>query len=121
MSSTTNIVKSTVTRAVIDAIDDSPNVNPSSPELKGIADSVVRDVVPMVLNQTNNEPWYQSRVTWGVIIAAVSTLAKPFIGDLPIDEAQTADITAALATLGQVAGFGLTLYGRWKARKPIGA
>ena len=86
-----------------------------------VASKVLTQLGPVVVNATNNEPWYQSRVTWGVIIAAVATIAKPFIGELPLDEQQTADIVNALATAGQGVGFALTLYGRWKAKKPIGS
>jgi len=86
-----------------------------------VTNKVLTELGPVLANATNSEPWYQSRVTWGVIIAALSTIAKPFIGELPLDEAQTADIVAALATAGQGVGFALTLYGRWKAKKPIGS
>lgn len=82
---------------------------------------VAEEIAPIIVNQANAEPWYQSRVTWGVIIAGASTILKPFVGELPIDAQQTADIVNALATAGQAIGFGLTLYGRWIAKKPLGA
>lgn len=117
MSSTTNIVKSAVTRAVIDAIDNAPNVNPSSPELKGIADSVVRDVVPVVLNQTNNEPWIQSRVllgSFGTIVTSIFAISGLYKAGIVTGELYAPPIVAILTA-------GLAIYGRLVARKPIGA
>ncbi len=98
-----------------------PSTDTTITDAPQVASKVLTELGPVIVNATNAEPWYQSRVTWGVIIAAVATIVKPFIGELPLDEQQTADIVAALATAGQAVGFALTLYGRWKAKKPIGA
>lgn len=120
MSDASRIITGLVATAVNDVARDPGN--PLTTSLApAVTAAVAAEVAPVLINATNSEPWYQSRVTWGVILAAAGTLAKPFIGDLPIDESQTADIVAALATLGQVVGFVLTLYGRWKAKKPIGS
>lgn len=116
-------VSANVREAIVDGVVAAANSSGNDLDHKdvtSVAAKVATQVVPVVLNATNNEPWYQSRVTWGVILAAFFTILKPFTGTLPISEEQTADIVNALATAGQVVGFGLTLYGRWKAKRPIG-
>lgn len=115
-------------RAVVEAVTQGvaraaalPSTDTTITDAPAVTNKVLTELGPVLANATNSEPWYQSRVTWGVIIAALATIAKPFIGELPIDVAQTADIANALATAGQGVGFALTLYGRWKAKKPIGS
>lgn len=83
------------------------------------ADAVTQAVTPLVEHATNNEPWYQSRVTWG----ALAAIALPLMGVFGVG----ADIITAeeLTLWGMAAGsaFGgvVTLWGRWKAKRPIGS
>ncbi|MCB8819962.1 hypothetical protein LJD17_05350 [Microvirga rosea] len=81
---------------------------------------MIEEVGPIVAHLTNNEPWYQSRVTWGAIIAAASPILAPIIGRALSPEEQ-ALWTSVLTMVGTGIGAALTLYGRWKARRPIGA
>lgn len=84
-----------------------------------IAAAVIRDILPEILNASNAEPWYQSRVIWGVLIAGAGTIVKPFVGEfLPAD--QVAAYADSAATAGQFVGLALALYGRLIARRPIG-
>lgn len=101
-----NVVRDTIARSDVPA---DPNA----------ALPIAQAVAPIIAHATNSEPWYQSRVTWGVIVAAVATMVKPLTGEL-FDAAQTQDIVNALTSAGQLFGFGLTLYGRYIAKKPIG-
>ena len=39
-----------------------------------IAKEVAKETAAVVINQTNNEPWYQRRVTLGAILAALAGL-----------------------------------------------
>lgn len=79
--------------------------------------TAVKEAAAVIVNQTNNEPWYQSRVTWGAIAAILSGLGT------------AAGLLAAgdwspelwLAALGSVGGGIGSLYGRWAAKKPLGA
>lgn len=113
-----NDLKDRITGAVASAVR-SPETDATQGDIQPIANSVIQKIVPEIINATNNEAWYQSKVTWGVIISAISTIAKPFAGELfPAD--QTAMYAESLATLGQLAGFAITIYGRWVSRKPLG-
>ncbi|WP_058599003.1 hypothetical protein [Aureimonas ureilytica] len=115
-----DLVASPIAAILMDAAKN-PGISLESKDVSRVAAGVVEAVAPIVVHATNNEPWYQSRVTWGVIVAGVCTIAKPLIGELPVTAEQTADIVSALTTAGQAIGFGLTLYGRWRARRPIGS
>lgn len=45
---------------------------------KTVADEVKTQLAPVIENQTNQEPWYKSRVTRGAAVVIVSTLAAIF-------------------------------------------
>ncbi len=93
-------VASPIAAILMDAAKN-PGISLDSKDVSRVAAGVVEAVAPIVVHATNNEPWYQSRVTWGVIVAGGCSIAKPFIGDLPISTEQTADIVTALATAGK--------------------
>lgn len=74
---------------------------------------------PEDIHDANAEPWYQSRVTWGAIVSAlVPILATAGVATDWIDEDT---LVAGLVAGGGAIGAAITLYGRWKAKKPIGA
>jgi hypothetical protein len=85
-------------------------------ELEAVPDIVdaIKPAVLSILHSTNNEPWWQSQVTWGQIItgaglaltAAGVTVNAPYV-----------ELLSSLAV--PVAGIAVTLYGRWKAKKPL--
>lgn len=79
----------------------------------------VRPVDPEAVHKANAEPWYQSRVTWGAIISGVVPIlaASGIVLDVADQETVVVGLTAAGTTVGAI----LTLYGRWKAKRPIGA
>jgi hypothetical protein len=82
-----------------------------------VRQEVANAVAPVIEHLTNNEPWYQSRVTWGAIFAILGGIAT--IGTAAANGESSMEVysTASMSILG---GIG-TLYGRWAARKPIGA
>jgi len=87
----------------------------------GIAAKVATEVMksPELINAMNDEPWYQSRVTWGAIIStAIPLLSVLGVATDWIDPDQAIGIGVAV---GSVVGGVLTLYGRWIAKRPIGA
>lgn len=96
----------------------SPNISMDHVDLPAVRARVLKELEPTLVNITNNEAWYQSRVTWGVLIAAVATMLKPITGEL-LDAQQTIEYVDAFASGGQLFGFGLTLYGRYFAKKPL--
>ncbi|GAB4072805.1 hypothetical protein KHC28_00820 [Ancylobacter sonchi] len=83
-----------------------------------IAKEVARAATDTIINQTNNEPWYLSRVTLGALLALVGgiySLGLDFAdGAPPSVDSLTSQLTA-------IVGAGTVLYGRWVARKPLGA
>ncbi len=63
------------------------------------------------------KPWYLSRTIWGVVVMMVASLAHIF--HYEIDQQLQTDITNYIASIGDVVGGGLTIYGRIKASKAI--
>ena len=84
-----------------------------------VARDLANDLAPVLVNKTNNEPWYQSRVTWGALVSIGTGLGTLLFGVMW--QPQDAELIIAIGTAaGTVVGGGITLWGRWKARKPIG-
>lgn len=82
-----------------------------------VANAVLDEITPVVKHLTNNEPWYQSRVTWGAIIAVSGpVLSLVGVSADVIDPDLAVSISTATVSL---VGGALTLYGRWRARKPL--
>lgn len=96
-----------------------PTLGVRARDIPPVTAAVVAKVAPVVLHATNNEPWYQSRVTWG----AIASIALPLLGAVGVSsDVIDADQFVALGlALGTAAGGVLTLYGRWKAKKPLGS
>lgn len=83
-----------------------------------VAAQVTRDLKPVVVNATNSEPLYQSRVAIGSIGAVLGALA-----DLAAMYASGEwDMQRVITDLVVVAGAGFALYGRVRGAnlKPLG-
>ncbi|MDO1582443.1 hypothetical protein [Rhizobium oryzicola] len=80
---------------------------------------IVDAVAPLVAHTANAEPWYQSRVTIGAIVS----VAIPLLGALGVsaDVLNADQLTAILVAAGSLIGGLITLYGRWKAKTPLGS
>lgn len=107
-------IRDMATAAVVAAVHN-PAVDASPTAALPIAEAVV----PTVLHETNNEPWYQSRVTIGAIVS----VTIPLLGLLGVttDVISGDELTSLLLAVGSAVGGAITLYGRWKARKPLGS
>lgn len=81
----------------------------------GLVDALKRD--PAVVNATNNEPWYQSTVTWGSLVAMASGAAA--IAGVSFGPEDQALAVAALSGFGAAAGAVISLIGRWRAKVPL--
>lgn len=84
-----------------------------------VAQDVIKEVVPVVVNQANAEPWYQSRVTWGAILAALTGILGVFGYAFPAE--MQGKVIDALVAAGPIVSALIVLYGRWIAKKPLGA
>lgn len=85
------------------------------PEIKR---EVVQELKPVIEHLTNNEPWYRSNVTLGAIFSIMggtATIGTLWINGVPLS--WEAYGTPALAVWGGAQA----LYGRWVAKKPLGA
>lgn len=85
-----------------------------------ISNAVVTRIaaIPEAQMVTNTEPWYKSRVTLGAIVSIIaSALAVAGFQLTPEDmEGIVSSVLALISALGGI----YALYGRWKARVPIG-
>lgn len=79
---------------------------------KTVSDAVKEQIAPVIENQTNQEPWYKSRVTRGAVVVILSTIAA--IAKDYTDDGTVAfnDIYTYGATLF---GAAYTIYGRFTA------
>lgn len=106
-----------IASAVINAIGD-PDVPAQPAAAAPIIDAVTNKIAPEIIAATNNEPWYQSRVTLGAILAAAAGVLGIFGYAFPAEvQGKVIDLIIAL---GPVIGGGIALYGRWVAKRPIG-
>jgi hypothetical protein len=78
----------------------------------------IQEMAARIEHVTNNEPWYQSRVTWGAIVG-IGTGLLGALG-MSLDSADQAQLIQAGVGAGAVISGLITLYGRWAARKPLG-
>lgn len=81
------------------------------------SDAAVTEAAKVIVNQTNNEHWYQSRVTLGSIggfLASVSIVLQQIASG---DYDPNTLVPAVVAIVGAATAF----YGRWFAKKALGA
>ena len=80
---------------------------------RAVAEKVVAEVTadPVVKNEMNAEPWWQSRVALGSIVAALGVVLPPILGLFGIDTSadKIVEFGTAIVTLG---GALFALYGR---------
>lgn len=113
----TDTIKAIIASGVRDVAFD-PNTRLTTAEVGPVAKAITEQVLPGLQHATNTEPWYQSRVTWGALGAIVLPLLG-FVG-VTSDILSLNDFIVGGMALGSAVSGLVTLYGRWKARKPIG-
>ncbi|MBF9234676.1 hypothetical protein [Microvirga alba] len=106
-----------IAEKVVDRLISAPAVPVARVDAPAVREEVAAVVKPVIEHLTNNEPWYASRVTWGAIATILSGLSA-LIMAAANGEPSIEIYATALTGIG--GGF-YTLYGRWKARKPLGA
>lgn len=108
----------TVLRGVIDGVIDRALPSATPVERVNATEELNDRLIPILQHETNNEPWYRSRVTWG----AIGSIALPLLGIIGVtSDIVTLDefVAGGIAVGAMISGI-VTLYGRWAARKPIG-
>lgn len=104
-----------VAGAVSAAIERSDNTTTVGSE-QAIANAAVKGAAEVIINQTNNEPWYQSTVTIGALVTLL-TAGYAFAWNIVRDGLPP---PADFATqIGPIVGASVTLYGRWFALRPL--
>lgn len=117
MTSTNQIIAHAITKAVAETVRRSDvAAQPSS--ISPIVAAVLSETGPIIENKTNQEPWYQSRVTWGAIVSGVLPLLA--VVGVSADVIKVDELAVILAAAGTVGGSLYTLYGRWRAKKALG-
>ncbi len=117
MVDATTKLTSKVEAAVTTAVE-----KPSTPAHIDAVPVIMTELQPIlqtILNSTNAEPWYQSRVFWGSIVALLATVLGIFGIAFP-SELQGTVLTIIMGSLPLVGGL-YALYGRFKTNKPLGS
>jgi hypothetical protein len=110
-------IKSQMAAAVAATVAN-PNVQAEESAIPALINAL-GPVIDAIVHSTNNEPFYQSRVFWGSTVAIVSTLLAPFHVDLPL--AMQGEITNDIVLAIPIGASLYALYGRFRAKKPLGS
>ncbi|WP_271025006.1 hypothetical protein [Rhizobium sp. RCAM05973] len=114
MADTQLQIKAQMAEAVTSAVAN-PTVKAELSAVPAIIDALT-PVIDAIVHSTNNEPWYTSRVTWGSIITVVGLITSAAGLNLG---ASTQEILISLGVT--LSGPIVTLWGRYRAKKPIGS
>jgi hypothetical protein len=125
MGRITNAIAKAAIKRRVKRVLQRPEIPVDNDDADFVADLAADEAVPVILHQTNQEPWYQSRVTLGAIVAIGSGFAT--LGGFSVDESAQRQILDTFVGVGTIAGSlgavlgGVTaLWGRWVARRPLG-
>ena len=110
-------IVASLANTVLETLITSPKTTVTVAEAPVVRQEIADAVSPMIAHLTNSEPFYRSRVSWGACFAILGGVAT--IGTAVANGTFSPEIhgPALMSILGGVT----TLYGRWKARTPIGA
>lgn len=117
MSKSKDLIREAVVRAAVSVAEDA-TTSTKRADIQTITTKVTDQIAPIVEHLANNEPWYRSRVTIGALVSMI----LPALGLIGVtsDVIDAEQLTTVLLALGTVLGGVLTLYGRWKAKRPLG-
>lgn len=110
-------LKTDLTKVIADTVNQ-PNVPANQDAVKPLTEAVMAEVQPRIDHLTSQEPWYLSRVVWGVVIVVISQIVK-FTGHEIPPEYHGVIITE-LVRLGPAIGAALAFWGSRFSKKPIG-
>lgn len=117
MSKVRKQIESQIAGAVIEAVK-SPETAATMRDAKPIADAVAKEVVPVVVNSANLEPWYQSNVTMGALLLIAFRLLAHFGYAIP--QELHGPILDVVIAFGPYVAAGWIMAGRWLFSKPLG-
>lgn len=114
-------VEAAIDKALASAIA-SPNIQLTALDAPAVRARLLNEVAPTIVNLTNNEPLWQSRVLWGALLSAIGGTAAlvgyPLSAELQSQVLETIMLWVTIG--GLVSGPLLTTWGRLRAQKPIG-
>ena len=92
----------------------------SSGAERAVAQAVTEKIAPIVVNASNSEPWYQSRVILGALVGIVGSLLGAL--GIALDEETRQQIIVIIPVVISTAGSLYALYGRivGASKKPLG-
>ncbi|KHJ56314.1 hypothetical protein LA66_07105 [Aureimonas altamirensis] len=99
----------------------SPHIGMDHVDLPAVRARVLKELEPTLVNITNNEPIWQSRVLWGALLSAIGATGA-LIGYPLSEELQSRLLETIMLWVtigGLVSGPILTAWGRLRARKPL--
>lgn len=104
-----------------------PNVPVKNSEAPLVAKRVEQAIKPVVVNATNSEPWYRSRIYIGLIAAGLGAIAQHFGvqisgSDIQLVTNSIPEVVQAVGTIAEAIGLLYALYGRavGSFKKPLG-
>lgn len=103
---------------IADRLIKSPSVPVEQAEKPVVKVEVAKELTPIIEHLTNNEPFYRSRVWWGSvgsILGGTATIITMAANGVPLS------LEAYGPPAGAIWGGATALWGRYGARKPIGA
>ena len=116
MANTRSVIFGQVFDHVLQTVS-KPNVPVSSGAERAVAQAVTEKLAPVLVNLTNSEPWYRSRIFLGLLTAALGFLLSKL--GLVVSEGDIAELANIIAAIMESGGLSYAWYGRIVgARKP---
>jgi len=124
--STIKIDAAEVVSKTLTALAKSKSVNLSMDEAQDMKPAIIKEMADVITNQTNQEPWYQSRVTIGAIVAVAAGVAgvAGYSFDAEDQQVWIDSISQGIQLVSAISAIGAGIYawyGRWRAKKALGA
>lgn len=126
MSLVSDIITKTIRDTIVGVLrKDSTPV--SNIVVEQVATKVTNEVAPIAINAANAEPWYKSRIYWGLIVAGVGAIGSRYgllfgVNDIQMLSDLVPKLIVNVSEILQVIGTLYAAYGRIMGSKlkPIG-
>lgn len=121
-----DMIGETIFRKTLEAVQ-KPSVPVAPGDEQRVAYEVEKAIKPIVVNATNSEPWFRSRIYIGLITAGVGAIAQHFGvqisgADIQLVTNSVPEVVQAVGTVMEAIGLLVALYGRIRGAslKPLG-